>query len=43
MFAEAADVEVDPEPAWRRTLMWAGVRAFGWWAWWKHRREERMG
>jgi hypothetical protein len=26
----------DPEPAWRRTLAWAGVRVGGWWAWNRH-------
>lgn len=31
LFAEA--LEAGGEPAWRRGLMWAGVRVGGWWAW----------
>lgn len=31
LFAEA--LAVGGEPAWRRGLMWAGVRLGGWWAW----------
>lgn len=37
IFREAMGADdLAPEPSWRRALMWAGVRAGGWWAWRNH-------
>ena len=30
------------EPGWAQTVMWLGVRSFGWWAWRGDRRVERL-
>lgn len=38
VLAEAATCGIPPEPHWRRLLLYAGVRAFGWWSWWTNRR-----
>jgi hypothetical protein len=32
------------EPGWAQIIMWLGVRAFGWWPWWRRdQRIERLG
>jgi hypothetical protein len=30
------------EPGWAQTIMWAGVRVGGWWAWRGHRRADKL-
>lgn len=37
MAAHAPELGFEAEPAWRRGLMWAGVRVGGWHAWAGHR------
>ena len=32
------DLEVPP---WKRKVMYLGVRACGWWSWWRHRRGKK--